>query len=42
MAADDLVGNMPTEKIVDFFSDEIELETSHLHKALELSYSVFN
>ena len=42
MAESDLVGNIPTEKMINFFSDEINLDTTELNRALELSHSIFN
>jgi hydroxymethylglutaryl-CoA lyase len=41
MAKDDLVGNMPTEKLITYFTEDLELNRVALEKSLEISNSVF-
>ena len=41
MAKDDLVGNMPTEKLITYFTEDLGLNTLELEKSLDLSTSVF-
>ena len=41
MAKDDLVGNMPTEKLITYFTEDLGLNREELERSLELSNSVF-
>ena len=41
MAKDDLVGNMPTEKLISYFSDQLDLNKVEFDKSLQLSEAVF-
>ena len=41
MAKDDLVGNMPTEKLITYFTEDLGLNPLELEKSLALSGSVF-
>ena len=41
MAADKLVGNIPTEKIIEFFKDKVKINHSELEEAIRISDSVF-
>ena len=41
MAKDDLVGNMPTEKLITYFAEDLGLNKQELEKSLTLSISVF-
>ena len=41
MAKDDLVGNMPTEKLITYFTEDLGLNRVELEKSLTLSGSVF-
>ena len=41
MAKDDLVGNMPTEKLITYFNEDLGLNTVELEKSLGLSAAVF-
>ena len=41
MAKDDLVGNMPTEKLINYFNEDLGLNPLELEKSLDLSTSVF-
>lgn len=41
MAKDDLVGNMPTEKLITYFTEDLGLNRVALEKSLEISNSVF-
>lgn len=41
MAKDDLVGNMPTEKLINFFTEDLRLNVLELEKSLALSSTVF-
>ena len=41
MAKDDLVGNMPTEKLITYFTEDLGLTKQELEKSLALSGSVF-
>ena len=41
MAKDDLVGNMPTEKLITYFKEDLGLNMQELEKSLALSSTVF-
>jgi len=41
MAKDDLVGNMPTEKLITYFTEDLGLNPLELEKSLALSSTVF-
>ena len=41
MAKNDLVGNMPTEKLITYFTEDLGLNRVELDKSLDLSTSVF-
>jgi hydroxymethylglutaryl-CoA lyase len=41
MAKDDLVGNMPTEKLITYFKEDLGLNKHELEKSLALSSTVF-
>ena len=41
MAKDDLVGNMPTEKLITYFTEDLGLNKQELEKSLVLSGAVF-
>jgi len=41
MAKDDLVGNMPTEKLITYFTEDLGLNRVELEKSLGLSATVF-
>jgi len=41
MVKDDLVGNMPTEKLITYFTEDLGLNMVELEKSLTLSSSVF-
>ncbi len=41
MAKDDLVGNMPTEKLITYFKEDLGLNLDELDKSLELSNYIF-
>jgi len=41
MAADKLVGNIPTEKVIEFFKDKVKINHSELEEAIRISDSVF-
>jgi hydroxymethylglutaryl-CoA lyase len=41
MAKDDLVGNMPTEKLITYFKEDLGLNKQELEKSLSLSTTVF-
>ena len=41
MAKDDLTGNMPTEKLISYFSDKLDLNIEEFNKSLQLSEDVF-
>lgn len=41
MAKDDLTGNMPTEKIISYFSDQLEINIEEFDKSLKLSETIF-
>ncbi len=41
MANDDLVGNMPTEKLITYFTEDLGLNKQELEKGLALSSTVF-
>ena len=42
MAKDKLVGNMPTEKLITYFSQDLGLDENELNKALNFSYFIFD
>jgi hydroxymethylglutaryl-CoA lyase len=42
MAKDDLVGNMPTEKLITYFAEDLGLIKVEFDKSLEASRSLFN
>lgn len=42
MAKDKLVGNMPTEKLITYFPQDLGLDENELNKALNLSHSIFD
>ena len=41
MAEDKLTGNMPTEKLITYFTDDLGLNKEELERSLELSNAVF-
>ena len=41
MAKDDLTGNIPTEKLISYFSDQLDLNIVEFDKSLQLSEVVF-
>ena len=41
MADDDLIGNMPTEKLISYFTEDLGLNMQELEKSIEMSSSVF-
>ena len=41
MAKDDLTGNMPTEKLITYFTEDLGLSNQELERSLTLSSSVF-
>ncbi len=41
MAKDDLVGNMPTEKLITYFTEDLGLNMEELEKSLSLTSSIF-
>jgi len=41
MAKDDLTGNMPTEKLISYFTEDLKLNMQEMEKSLEMSSSVF-
>ena len=41
MAQDDLVGNMPTEKLVAYFSENLDFNLDELEKSLAIASSIF-
>ena len=41
MAKDDLTGNIPTEKIISYFSDQLEINKEEFDKSLKLSETIF-
>jgi hydroxymethylglutaryl-CoA lyase len=41
MAKDDLTGNMPTEKLITYFTEDLGLSNQELERSLSLSSSVF-
>jgi len=41
MAKDDLVGNMPTEKLITYFTQDLGLNKQELETSLQMSTSVF-
>ena len=42
MAKDDLTGNMPTEKLMTYFTEDLKLNKDEFEKSLELSNSIFS
>lgn len=42
MAYDDLVGNMPTEKLITYFKEDLGLNKYELEKSLDLATYIFN
>ena len=41
MADDDMTGNMPTEKLISYFTEDLGLNMKEMEKSLEMSVSVF-
>ncbi|MAX68605.1 MAG: hydroxymethylglutaryl-CoA lyase [Flavobacteriales bacterium] len=41
MAEDDLTGNLPTEKLISYFTEDLGLNMKEMEKSLEMSVSVF-
>jgi len=41
MADDDMTGNMPTEKLISYFTEDLGLNMQEMKKSLEMSSSVF-
>ena len=41
MAKDDLTGNMPTEKLISYFANKLDLNIEEFDKSLQLSETVF-
>ena len=41
MADDDLTGNMPTEKLISYFTEDLGINMKEMEKSLEMSSSVF-
>ncbi len=41
MAKDDLTGNMPTEKLISYFNNKLDLNIEEFEKSLQLSKTVF-
>jgi len=41
MAKDDLTGNMSTEKLISYFTEDLELNMQEMEKSLKMSSSVF-
>jgi hypothetical protein len=41
MAKDDLIGNMPTEKLITYFNEDLGLNGVELEKGLSLTSSIF-
>jgi len=41
MAHDDLIGNMPTEKIIDYFQEEINIDLLEFSRSLKMTESIF-
>ena len=41
MADDDLTGNMPTEKLISYFTEDLGLNMQELEKSIEMSSSIF-
>ena len=41
MAKDDLTGNMPTERLITYFTEDLKLNKDEFEKSLELSNSIF-
>jgi len=42
MAKDDLTGNMPTEKLITYFTKDLKLNKDEFEKSFELSNSIFS
>jgi len=42
MAKDDLTGNMPTEKLITYFTEDLKLNKDEFEKSLELSNAIFS
>jgi len=42
MAKDDLTGNMPTEKLITYFTEDLKLNIDEFEKSFELSNSIFS
>lgn len=41
MAKDELIGNMPTEKLITYFTEDLGLSSQELERSLSLSSSIF-
>ena len=41
MAKDDLTGNIPTEKLISYFTEDLGINMQNLKKSLEMSSSIF-
>jgi hydroxymethylglutaryl-CoA lyase len=41
MADDDLIGNMPTEKLISYFTEDLGINMKEMERGLEMSFSVF-
>ena len=41
MADDDLTGNMPTEKFISYFKEDLGINMQELENSLQMSSSVF-
>ena len=41
MAKDDLVGNMPTENLIDYFGEDLGINKVEFKKSVALSDSIF-
>jgi len=41
MADDDLIGNMPTEKLISYFTEDLGINMKEMERGLEMSSSVF-
>lgn len=41
MAKDDLTGNMPTEKLISYFNNKLDLNTEEFDRSLQLSETIF-
>ncbi len=42
MATDKLVGNIPTEKVIEFFKDKVKINHSEFYEAIRISDSIFS